>query len=164
MSKKGYNCIKWEPEHDKFLIENFVTLNNDELATSINASFTLSRTADAVRKQLNKLELRRPKKSEMKLLSKAAETDSFFKHIQKGLQKRKQNAKAEEVESKKIQKQAKEKEWAARVYGVGEKKQDPVRKEDTRELVWIKINNKTRMQVPKGTEKKWIEKFIEKEL
>lgn len=162
MSKRGYKCVKWTPEQDAFIVNNYLHLSNEEIATAINLQFGLNRTEDAVRKELNHLRLRRPKKSLLKELLPSAHNNSFFKSIRKGLEvKRKRQSEAER-EVKRQEKINKERDWAARTHGIGT--QDKVVKEDTRELVWIIIDGKTRMQVPKGTEAKWARKFKQQQI
>lgn len=100
---KGYNCIRWdEPvdglDHNEYLKKNYLLLTNDAMGKY------LGRTADAVRKQLNVLNLKRPKKTEVRKQEKSARKNFFnnlkaseerkqeLKRIQKKLEKKKRNA------------------------------------------------------------------------
>lgn len=159
MAKKGYKCDRWTPEQDKFIKDNYVSFSNSELAIALNKKFKLSRTADAVRKELNMLKLRRPKKGEIKQLEKQVRQESFFKSISKGLQKRKQYEKQEKQYQKKVEKRQKEIKWAQEFT---QSDTTPKKKEE-KELVWITVDEKgTRMQVKKGSEEKWIKWYSER--
>lgn len=144
-------------EDNKFLIENYARLNNEEIGKALN------RTSDAVRKQLNKLMLRRPKKSELKKLDKKAGSGDFFGSMKKGLV----ILHAKQVENrridKKLERMGKEKKWAQDVHGIGAEPKGKATKPEA-ELVWINIDDRTRMQVPKGTEAKWMKKFADRQL
>lgn len=156
-TKGGYNCIKWEEEHNEKLRENYCSHSNEELGALIG------RTADAVRKQLNKLKLRRPKKGELKELDKKAGKNPFFDAIKKGAKARKAQE-LQEIKAGKSQKsREKEREWAKKAYGVGEpSSQSPESKRETEAdetKVWIVLNDRTRMLVPRGKEDFYRNKF-----
>lgn len=153
MEKKGYKCDRWLPEHDKFIRDNYLAFNNAELALALNKKYNLTRTTDAVRKELNALKLRRPKKGDIKLIDKQVSQENFFKSIKKGLQKRKLLTKQDNQEQKKEERRQREIKWAKEFTGSPEEAKKP---KTDKELVWITVDEKgTRMQVAKGTEEKW---------
>lgn len=166
MSKIGYNCIVWSEEHNTFLEDNYAFMNNEELAKAINKKFSkkgfeLKRTPDAVRKQLNTLKLKRPKKSDIKKLDKKAGKDNFFKNIKIGNEQRKKIEAEKERIQKQEQNKQKEREWASKVYGVGTVEKPAVvqPKKNTKEMVWLDLDDKTRIQIPKGEEEIWRVKY-----
>lgn len=158
--KKGYKCIKWENAHNLFITENYNELNNLEIAIGLNQKFKINRTEDAVRKQLNKLKLKRQKKGELKALNKLEIPDKFFKNIQIGLNRRKLLDKAELRQELTNKKMIVEKEAVSKIYGTEQIKKEATTEKD---LVWVRIDDKTRIQVKRGMEKIMIEKFIQKE-
>jgi hypothetical protein len=99
----GYNCIRWDDptnefDHNKYLKDNYLSMTNEAMGKH------LGRTADAVRKQLNVLNLKRPKKTEVRRHEKSARKNFFsnlkaseerrreLKRIQKKLEKKNRNA------------------------------------------------------------------------
>lgn len=173
MSKRGYNCAVWTNKHNKFLEENFAFMDNEELAKSLNKKFTtkefvLSRTPDAVRKQLNSLMLRRPKKSDIKTLEKKAGKDNFFKMVKKGQEVKEKQIAEQQRQQQKEASNKKEREWAKRVYDVGTTPTQEVKQriKPKQELVWLHLDEKTSIQIPKGEEEtykaRWLKYKINK--
>lgn len=103
---KGYNCVRWDDpangfDHNEYLKKNYLQMSNKAMGDH------LGRTADAVRKQLNVLELKRPKKTEVRKRDKQARKNFFsslkesearrqeLKRIQKRLEKKAKQAERE---------------------------------------------------------------------
>lgn len=168
MAKKGYRCYVWEKQHDDYLVKNYLLNNNHELGVGLGVlnkqenlcgGDTTARTADAVRKRLNHLSLRRPKKSQLPKQTKPKDV-AFFNAIKTGLTRRKQKEVIAQKTEKQINKMQKERMWAQNY--IGETK--PIKQEKPmREMVWITLDNKTRMEVPRGDEDKWRKIYAEKQ-
>ena len=154
--RKGYSCMRWTEADNQLLRDNFCSLSNEELG----AMFHPGRTEDAVRKQLNTLKLRRPKKSELKELEKKAGKNPFFQSLSKGKKLRKENEEALRKKEKQEKSREKEKEWARKVHGIGAEEKPKAFKQESEEgKVWITLNDRTRMLVPRGKEDFYRAKF-----
>ena len=154
--KKGYSCMLWTEADNQILRDNFCELSNEELG----AMFSPGRTEDAVRKQLNKLKLRRPKKSELKELERKAGKNPFFSSLSKGRKLRKEHEDKLRKQEKELKQKEKEREWARKVHGIGAEEKPKQRQPESEEgKVWITLNDRTRMLVPRGKEDFYRAKF-----
>jgi hypothetical protein len=150
---KGYSCVKWSGDDNSILINNYVTLDNKQLAAA------LGRTPDAVRKQLNALKLKRPKKADLKKMDKHVGVADFFAAVKKGLKNRAAKKVIAEKADKQVARLNKERVYAKEVLKTPEKLTD----EHDDGCVWVVVKQipYTRMRVPRGSEAKWIAKFAE---
>lgn len=108
---KGYKCITWDPDQEKYLLDNYRTKTNQQLAKDILQIFGTRRTADAVRKQLNKMELRRHKKTEVKKQRNKARK-GFFNSLSEARERKEELQRIRKKMERKQKKENDEKEWA----------------------------------------------------
>lgn len=104
MSEKR-TCRQWDADNP-YLIANYMNSTNEELAIA------LDRNEDAIRKQLNKLGLKRMLKSELQKLEKQTKAPNFFDIIDKGERVRDHKLAQLERVRKIEQQKAEEKKWA----------------------------------------------------
>lgn len=172
MSKSGYSCLKWLKPHNAYLKQNYLKQDNVQLGIALGllnkeknlcGGDTTPRTPEAVRKQLNALELSRPKK-----VKGATKTQPlhFFAGLEKGLKNRKLMQDDATAGEKAEKRKLKESAWALSVYGIGKKDKKTVQAPQQPEIpqVWVKMNDGARMQVPKGEEAKWKKIYEDKQI
>ncbi|RUP42320.1 MAG: hypothetical protein EKK63_01705 [Acinetobacter sp.] len=138
MKPKVRTSNKWTDADNAQLLELYITKSNSEIAEIIG------RTPDAVRKQLNKLTVKRPLKADLKKISKKTGKLEFFSNLKKG-HKVKQKL---EIIDNNIARQTKlmknEVEWAKKNLDIPEqKKEKPKEKEKP-----LRIDSRTVMYVP----------------
>lgn len=102
---KGYNCIRWDDNYNQYLTDNYLTLTNEKMGNA------LGRTGEAVRKQLNVLLLKRPKKTEVRTFQKKARKD-FFNILGNSLDRRRELERIRKKLEKRQVKDNNEKTWA----------------------------------------------------
>lgn len=145
---KRYN--RWTNSDREKLKNNYVLMNNNELG------ILLKRTPDAVRKELNNLQLTRPKKGELNKLNKYIPKDkNIFKNLENGREKREKNRKnIDKIETKIkiINEHEKKKE---RPYYTN----DVEKKSEKKEMVMVYVDKRTSIQAEKGKEKEALEKY-----
>ena len=130
---------KWTAEDNAKLLELYIDKKNPEIAD------LMGRTPDAVRKQLNKLTVKRPKKSDLKKITKKAGKLDFFSNLKKG-HKVKQKLEIVETNIKKQTQSLKnEKEWAQKNLPTTDTSKKPKEQEKQKPL---RIDSRTIMYVP----------------
>jgi len=98
-------CKRWDDDN-QYLIDNYLTETNEELADA------LGRNPDAVRKQLNNIGLKRPLKSETKKIENKAKAPDFFTMLNKGQKKKNEVLQKEEKKRRDNIRKEEEKKWA----------------------------------------------------
>lgn len=96
----------WTESDNSSLINNYIDKTNEELGTLLN------RNPDTIRKQLNKLKLKRPLKSEIKQIEKKVKKVDFFSNLFAGNKIYKQQKRKDDVIKRKENKLKEEKKWA----------------------------------------------------
>lgn len=112
---KGYNCIRWDDpangfDHNEYLKKNYLLLTNEAMGDF------LGRTADAVRKQLNVLNLKRPKKTEVRKQEKTARKN-FFTNLKASEERRQELKRIQKKLEKKRRHDEKERKFANKLLG-----------------------------------------------
>lgn len=167
MSKTGYKCHTWTDDENDLIRLHYVTKTNEQIAAIINLSDygkknNLNRTPDAVRKQLNKLELHRVRKAEIKILQKKVGKTDFWGQIQKGRVVRKKHQAEQERQVKRQQEIKKETKFAADFLGE-DYKEKPIAP-PTEETIWLHLDAKTHVKIPKSKAEAYIKQWKKQQI
>lgn len=154
--KSGYKCTKWSEEENKKLTLEYEQYSNEELGLMYD------RSADGIRKQLNKLYLKRTKKSDIRILDAKAGKHNFFESLRKGKTQRKNIVSLEKKKDKKQQNIIKERKWAEEFIGKPIKSVSKNYDDETGK-VWVQLDSKTRALVTAGQEEEFKEMYQRKQ-
>ena len=155
--KKRYN--RWTARDRKKLRDNYLLMNNKEL------SILLERTPDAVRKELNNLQLKRPRKGDIAKLNKYIPKDrKIFKNLKDGRKKREKNERDIHKINKKIKtitEHERKKQKQKKYHSNGEYKPgEDYEIQPLKILVDVYVDSRTTLKgIEKGKEKEALETY-----
>ena len=131
---------RWNQSDRDIIKKNYLTKTNAEIAK------ILDRTPESVRKEFEKLKLKRPTKSQEqkqpKKLGRKPRKKNVFDAIQNGINERKRIEKEIKKEENRRKRLLQEAMWAANFVSK-ESQKKKIKSPDTRNMVSVRVDNKT---------------------